>query len=283
MLPTLFFILILTAVGAAISQPLTPDKAEKNNSSATSSAKGDGCSCETKSGGGDAITIIDYIFGGDDGQNGDEYTDNFGYGDLQLQNSVNSGSVIDEDDQQELSYKRNRKNKKTNKSGYDLRPRPQKKHKKNRKNSGHGRLTISHKGHKRIKSEQPCLPEKLSTCLNLNVSILASGNHLSCDQEHDFCVDDCDCPGFQKCCINSCGRRECLPSFKLADTTSTAAPVIAEETGSAVKPVDSTYPIEKKPEKETLVIDPAGQTPSVALPDLVPKPVPTLAPVVHAY
>ena len=66
-----------------------------------------------------------------------------------------------------------------------------------------------HKGHKRIKPIDPCEPEKVGSCLSLNGTEFLS----FCDSGKNYCVDDCDCPGYQKCCYNSCGRTECLPSI----------------------------------------------------------------------
>ena len=81
-----------------------------------------------------------------------------------------------------------------------------------------------HKGHKHIKPIGECLPEKSGWCLPINRTL--DEGVAQCDSKLDYCVDDCDCPGYQKCCYNSCGRTECLPSVT---TVPTPAPPSSEE------------------------------------------------------
>ena len=170
------------------------------------------------------ITIIDYIFGGDDDYDSEDY---FGRDYSDVQRSPNEISA--DLPPQELLYRRRNKNR--NKSRYELRSKtgPSKSSSKNR--GVVTKQTTSHAGHKRIKSETPCLPEKQALCLNVNASLRLSGEDgVRCDKAYDFCVDDCDCPGFQKCCVNSCGRRECLPSLPKARPASPAPEATSEPT-----------------------------------------------------
>ena len=81
-----------------------------------------------------------------------------------------------------------------------------------------------HKGHKHIKPIGECLPEKSGWCLPINRTL--DEGVAQCDTKLDYCVDDCDCPGYQKCCYNSCGRTECLPSVT---TVPTPPPPSSEE------------------------------------------------------
>lgn len=57
-------------------------------------------------------------------------------------------------------------------------------------------------------SVRNCDPEKTGTCLALNET--HSETKFSCDGKRSYCHNDCECPGHQKCCFNSCGRKECL-------------------------------------------------------------------------
>ena len=192
----------------------------------------------------------------------------------------NSGSLNDEEESLQL-YKQKRKNKKRH-------PLKTKSKRKYKKKGGSKKVKLTrggHRGHKRVKPEQPCFPEKQSTCLNVSQSIITSSQYFKCDEEKDFCVDDCDCPGFQKCCTNACGRRECLPSFhRPAQPTTTAAPVIPESE-SAVKPEEPTPAINRKTAEERLVIGTASETSAVPAAGQapVPTPIPTAAPAVPAY
>lgn len=87
-------------------------------------------------------------------------------------------------------------------------PAPTQKKQKSRKNG------TTHKGHKRIKPVSPCSPSKAGKCGSFGDSAF------NCDASHDYCQDDCDCPGHQKCCGNSCGRRECLPAVAVEENES---------------------------------------------------------------
>lgn len=217
------------------------------------------------------------MFGEDDDD--DEFLEEYDYRDLQRDpNHASSGSKNDKLKPLQLLYKRRRNKKRTERKPYLGRKRGSKR--KYKKGDHGNRIAVTlprgHRGHKRIKSEEPCLPEKHSTCLNVNESVISSLTHLNCDFEKDFCVDDCDCPGFQKCCINTCGRRECLPSF-FKPTPTTPAPV-APESGSAVKPEEPTQPLEKKPTTGSEVTGPALES-VTALPPPAPVPIPA----VHFY
>ena len=78
----------------------------------------------------------------------------------------------------------------------------------------------SHLGHKKITPIGSCDPFKEGECP-------VSSENFLCDFKNDYCVDDCDCPGYQKCCVNSCGRRECILSKK-ASTTKEVVPTVNE-------------------------------------------------------
>ena len=86
----------------------------------------------------------------------------------------------------------------------------------------------SHKGHRRIKPIGACDPEKEGTCQAQSFFYLPISKFL-CDSNNDYCADDCDCPGYQKCCVNSCGRRECLMPIS-PETTSNVPESTTEKT-----------------------------------------------------
>jgi len=99
--------------------------------------------------------------------------------------------------------RKNNKNKKVTEVKLVSTPKSKKKKTSNKK--------ASH-GYSRVKSIGICYPEKKGTCLNLNATAFAAGKTL-CDNERDYCSSDCQCPSYQKCCTNQCGRRECIPSM----------------------------------------------------------------------
>jgi len=111
---------------------------------------------------------------------------------------------------EDLLYRpRRKKNKNKNKKVTEVKLVKTQKPKKKKKKTSNKRG--SH-GHSRVKSIGTCYPEKKGTCLNLNATAFAAGKTL-CDNERDYCSSDCQCPSYQKCCTNQCGKRECMPSI----------------------------------------------------------------------
>lgn len=155
---------------------------------------------------------------------------------------------------------------------YILQDKKHKKSKKKRKNGNKSGQTVkskltsesdskstklSHKGRKRIKILGSCEPSKKGECLK--PTFLPSNSYesrLLCDHQNDYCLDDCDCPGYQKCCHNSCGRMECLVAVVrdmsvLETTTTTVTPsahtnnkvmVEKNEEPSTEKPASAEFP-----------------------------------------
>lgn len=118
----------------------------------------------------------------------------------------------------------------TGKSERQVRKANRKRSRKNHK-KGKKPKRKSHRGHKATKAIEPCAPQKAGNC----VAFAATAERLFCDGKRDYCKDDCDCPGYQKCCPNSCGRNECLvptvspteePPTTSSSTTTTVAPEI---------------------------------------------------------
>jgi hypothetical protein len=205
--------IISSPLPSATTEPsVTPGTSEINNQVGSESEKeaGNVCDCEAET--DDGFYIIDVIFGGDD----DDYLDDDDE-DSNLQRSPESSH--NGDDALQLLYRRKKHSKR-----HGLKRKSHKKVKK-QSNAGAGRGRASHRGHRRVRPELPCYPEKQTACFNFNGSSIS----VACDSENDFCVDDCDCPGFLKCCINACGRRECLPSYHLTVTTESPAPTEPEK------------------------------------------------------
>lgn len=200
---------------------------------------------------------MDYIFGGDDEEEDDDYWG--GFETDYAQDSSNEVQVDSKDKSSEAEGKEN-----------DLlySKRKSKGNKRRKQRKGSNSKKISHRGHKRVKPELPCLPEKQSICLNVNTSLISSSNPLNCDLKYDFCVDDCDCPGFQKCCINSCGRKECLPSFVQSPTT--APEPVANESAGSSNPAQIPDPSRKSESVTEKAVDAVAE-------EAITAPVPVLA------
>ncbi|KAI1287465.1 hypothetical protein HDE_10184 [Halotydeus destructor] len=86
------------------------------------------------------------------------------------------------------------------------------------------------KGNTGMKKEQwkqlmKCRPGKAGQCLDPSQVV----PEIRCDKKRNYCRGDCDCPSYQKCCLNACGKKECLPSQQAAQVTTTTQASLPEE------------------------------------------------------
>ena len=201
--------------------------------------------------------IIDFLTGNDDDDDDDGYDrlvtddddDDFDPFDYNSVDRVNYGTDLNHqegnDKESPMTSIKSKKNKKRHGS---IRFRSRSRH-RNRfwKKKKNGKFPMnrmkSHKGHRKIKPIGVCDPEKEGTCQAQSFFYLPISKFL-CDSNNDYCADDCDCPGYQKCCVNSCGRKECMMPIssvtKESETTSNVPESVSEKTEE--KETTSNFP-----------------------------------------